>query len=48
MHSVVEQIEYIHNNAEELYKRLLPGVLKIKTRYFEEFNPLKKINSLCA
>jgi len=47
-HSIVKQIEYIHKNAEELYNQLLPGLLKIKSRYFEEFNPLKKINNLCA
>ena len=40
-------IEYINNNAEDLYEKMLPEVIKIKNRYFEKYNLLKLINNLC-
>ena len=40
-------IHYVDENAEELYEKMLPEVLKIKQRYFDENNLLKKINNLC-
>lgn len=43
----LEMIEYINNNAEDLYKKMLPEVIKIKNRYFEKYNLLKLINNLC-
>ena len=39
----LKQIKDIQENAEDIYRELLPGVLAIKKRYFEEYNLLKKI-----
>lgn len=43
----LDLIEYIEYNADEIYQKILPNVLKIKQKYFESYNLLKKINSLC-
>ena len=43
----LELINHINENAETLYDEMLPELLKIKNRYFNEFNLLKKINNLC-
>lgn len=43
----LELINLIEQNAEEFYKKMLPDVLKIKQKYFDNFNLLKKINNLC-
>ena len=40
---VVDKLKWIHENQDELYNQMLPEVLKMKERYFEEFNLLKKI-----
>jgi hypothetical protein len=40
---VVDKLKWIHENQDELYNQMLPEVLKMKKRYFEEFNLLKKI-----
>jgi len=39
----LKQIKDIQENAEDIYRELLPGVLTIKKRYFKEYNLLKKI-----
>lgn len=41
---IVDLIKYIFENSEEIYDRMLPELIKMKERYFTEFNPLKKIN----
>ena len=33
----------LNENKEELYKQMLPELLIMKKRYFEDFNLLKKI-----
>lgn len=43
---IKELLTYIYTNHEEVYKQKLPGLLKIKERYFREFNLLKKIKKL--
>jgi len=43
---IVEQLNYIVNNCEKLYDEMLPSLLKIKEKYFNELNLLKKINNL--
>ena len=40
---VLNKINWIYENQEELYNQMLSEILKMKERYFEEFNPLKKI-----
>jgi hypothetical protein len=40
---VINLIENINNNSEEIYNKMLPEIIKMKKRYFDEFNPLKKI-----
>jgi hypothetical protein len=45
--SVLSQIQEIEKNADKIYNELMPNLLKIKERYFSEFNPLKLINNLC-
>jgi hypothetical protein len=39
-------INEIENNSKEIYEEMLPELLKIKQRYFEEHNIIKKINNL--
>jgi hypothetical protein len=43
----LELINHIEDNSEELYNKMLPEVLKIKEKYFNNYNLLKKINNLC-
>ncbi len=40
---VLEKLKWINENSEEIYKQMLPELLKMKKRYFEEFNIIKKI-----
>jgi hypothetical protein len=40
---VADKLAWIDENAEQLYNDMLPNVLKIKERYFREFNMLRKI-----
>lgn len=40
---VADKLYQIYENQEEIYNRMLPELLRIKTRYFKEFNLLKKI-----
>jgi hypothetical protein len=40
---VTDKLKWIYENQDELYNQMLPEVLKMKKRYFEEFNLLKKI-----
>lgn len=40
---VTDKLKWINENQDELYNQMLPEVLKMKKRYFEEFNLLKKI-----
>jgi hypothetical protein len=41
---VISLLNHINNNSELLYNSMLPELLKMKKRYFSEFNLLKKIN----
>ena len=43
---IVEQLNYIVKNCEKLYDEMLPSLLKIKEKYFNELNLLKRINTL--
>lgn len=43
---ISEMLYYINENAEEIYNIKIDGLLKIKNRYFNEYNLLKKIISL--
>lgn len=46
-HSYVrEKLNWINENADELYETMYPELLKIKKRYFTEYNLLKKIKTL--
>ena len=40
---VLDQLNYIYENQDEIYNKLLPELLKIKNRYFNEFNIIKII-----
>jgi hypothetical protein len=40
---VSEQLTYIYENYDEIYNNLIPELLKMKERYFQEFNLLKII-----
>jgi hypothetical protein len=44
--SVLEQLNYINQNAEKIYQEKLSGLLQIKKRYFSDYNLLKKIKEL--
>ena len=39
-------LKNIDENSDYLYDQMLPNLLKIKEKYFKEFNILKKINNL--
>jgi len=43
----LELLDYIENNSDEIYQKMLPEVLKIKEKYFNKYNLLKKINNVC-
>jgi hypothetical protein len=43
---VISLLKYISENGDELYNDMLPELLKMKNKYFEEFNLLKKINKI--
>ena len=40
---VIDKLKWINENKEDLYNDMLPELLKMKKRYFNEFNLLKKI-----
>ena len=40
---LINKLNWINENKEELYKQMLPELLIMKKRYFEDFNLLKKI-----
>jgi hypothetical protein len=44
--NVINVLRNISENCDEIYDKLLPELLLMKKRYFEEFNLLKKINKL--
>jgi len=44
---ILEQLIYINNNSEKLYDDMFPELIKIKKKYFEKNNLLKKIKELC-
>ena len=43
---IAEQLNHIRDNCEKLYDEMLPNLLEIKKKYFNELNLLKKINNL--
>jgi hypothetical protein len=44
---VQNKLKWIYDNIDELYNQMIPELLKIKNRYFnEEFNLIKKIKKL--
>jgi len=42
----LKQIKNIQSNAKDIYKEMLPNLLKIKQKYFNQYNLLKKIIKL--
>lgn len=44
--SIKKQLYYINKNSEFLYEKIKPELLKLKNRYFEDFNPIKNILEL--
>ena len=46
INEIKEQLIYINENADEIYNQKLDGLKKIKKKYFEENNLLKKIIKL--
>lgn len=40
---VLETLTWISNNADKLYKQLLPDIIKMKTKYFNDFNLITKV-----
>jgi hypothetical protein len=42
---IIDQLNYINQNADSIYSEMLPEARKIKNRYFTELNPLKEILS---
>lgn len=42
---VIDKLKWVNDNCDELYEKMLPEVLKMKERYFNDFNLLKKIKS---
>ena len=42
---IIKTLNNIFENCESLYNEMLPNLLEMKKRYFEEFNLLKKINN---
>jgi hypothetical protein len=40
---VVNKLQWINENCDELYEKMLPNILKMKDKYFKEYNLLKKI-----
>lgn len=45
--SIINLLKNINENHDEIYNRMINECRKIKSRYFNEFNPLKLINNLC-
>jgi hypothetical protein len=43
---IKEKFDFIIENSDELYRNMLPELLKIKERYFKEFNIIKKIKKI--
>ena len=44
--SVISKINEINNNLDDVYNEMLPELLKMKERYFNEFNTIKKIKQI--
>lgn len=44
--NIINLLKTISENCDEIYHKLLPELLLMKKRYFDEFNLLKKINKL--
>lgn len=44
--NIINLIKHVMDNSEELYNIMLPELKKIKNKYFEKYNLLKKIISL--
>lgn len=42
-HYVRDKLQWVNENCDELYDKMLPNIIKMKDRYFKEFNLLKKI-----
>jgi hypothetical protein len=40
---VIEKLNWVNNNIDDLYKEMLPKLLEMKKRYFNDFNLIKKI-----
>ena len=43
---VKNKLNYILNNSDKLYDEMLPELLKMKKRYFKEFNIIEKIKNI--
>ena len=46
LESIKKQLFYINKNSEFLYKKMKPELMKLKQRYFQDFNPIKNILEL--
>lgn len=46
--NILSLLKHINQNSEQLYREMLPNLLKIKERYFNMYNPLRVINELCS
>ena len=44
--TLIDQLNYININSEKLYEQMLPELLKIKKKYFNDLNLLTRINNL--
>lgn len=40
-----DKLNWINDNKDEIYNQMLPDLLKMKERYFDEFNIIKKIKN---
>lgn len=40
---IINKLKWIDENQDKIYNQMLPEILKMKKKYFEEFNLLKKI-----
>jgi hypothetical protein len=38
-----ETLTWIYNNSDKLYNKLLPSIIKMKTKYFNDFNLITKV-----
>ena len=42
---IIDKLTWVENNSDLLYEKMLPSLLKMKERYFSEFNLINKIKN---